>query len=378
MKLPLYGLMLAALLAAPAAQAGGRKPKPLYNESSPDATATPVPVETAAEPPAEEPAAEPPRQEKGDAQPVYLAEVSNPNDFVLFANGGGWDGNWFVGYNTCWVSKLPAAPAGEYKRAFIGAKLGRMKTESIPGRPSWEKRPIPGEVNIAVAQEPLWPQSRRFVLTETGAIPLEGDAENAVEGVGESNWFWVEVPVRFVSTERENYVALYSPTPALSKAARAPVLAAAPGDTRQNTWLNSTVKGEPPFNREDALKTPVTYFEPAIAIKLVPVNREEVEVRLRRRPPEDDHLLEDKVELSADVHGKGIQSVWVEYSTDTRVWRPAGLPLSGAPYIFTVKRGQLLEGANRVRVAATDVLENKGVSETLTFHVPPAAPAKKR
>src|SRR4051812_24400091 len=63
--------------------------------------------------------------------PVFVAKASNPNDYSLFANGG-WDGNWYVGYNTCWIKKLPAIPLGHYARAYIGAKLGRMKLNSNP------------------------------------------------------------------------------------------------------------------------------------------------------------------------------------------------------------------------------------------------------
>src|SRR5438552_1865059 len=59
--------------------------------------------------------------------PVFVAQIPNPNDYVLFANSG-WDGNWYVGYNNGWVKKLPAVPNGNYARAYLGAKLGRMKT----------------------------------------------------------------------------------------------------------------------------------------------------------------------------------------------------------------------------------------------------------
>ncbi|HRY28790.1 MAG TPA: hypothetical protein P5079_01995 [Elusimicrobiota bacterium] len=313
-----------------------------------------------------------------DKSPVYLTEISNPNDFVLFANGG-WDGNWYVGYNTCWVSKLPPAPPGEYKSAFLGARLGRMKTESVPGRPPWEKRPIKGFINMAVADEPLWPQSRRFRLTETADIPLEGDAENAVEGVGESRWFWVEVPLKFISFEEDNYVALFSPSEALSSSARAPVLAAAWGDTRQNTWLNSTVKGEPPFTSTDALKTPVTYFEPAIAIKLVPVNDRRPDIRLLETP-EEGATVQEKIFVSASVSGRDMAGVWVEFSTDTKNWRRAGSFLAIAPYVFTVKREQLLEGTVRLRVAAEDVMGNRAQSPIFSVRVPPppSEPPKKR
>src|SRR4051794_30165180 len=41
--------------------------------------------------------------------PVFMADLANPNDFSVFANGG-WDGNWYVGYNTCWIQKLSVPP----------------------------------------------------------------------------------------------------------------------------------------------------------------------------------------------------------------------------------------------------------------------------
>jgi hypothetical protein len=303
-----------------------------------------------------------------------LAELPNINDFVLFANGG-WDGNWYVGYNNCWVSKLPPPPPGNYARAFLGARLGRMKTEPIPGRPSWERRPIPGEVDIAVSHEPLWPQSRRFLLADTRDIPLEGDAENAVEGVGEGRWFWVEVPLKYVSLESDNYVTLFSPSEKLSDAKHSPILAAGWGRSSEaNTWLNSTVQGEPPFQREDALKTGVSYFEPAIAIRLVAADAGSVSVTLND-PPASDTVLEDRLVLSASVQGTDVELAWVEFSTDTRAWHRAGRALVGAPYDFTVKREQLIPGEVYLRAAARDSRMNLGHSDTVSVRVPEPAPA---
>jgi hypothetical protein len=313
--------------------------------------------------PAQEDAAVPPPA----PPPVFIAELPNPNDFTLFGNGG-WDGNWYVGHNTLWVSRLPPVPAGDYSRAFIGARLGRMKSEAIPGRPPWEKRPIPGEVDIAVAQEPLWPQSRQFLLTRTENIPLEGDAESAVEGVGESRWFWAEVPLKFLSRQKDNYVALFSPSEALSNAARAPILAAGNGDTRQNSWLNSSVKGRPPVSAAEVLKTTVTYFEPALAIKLVPPNENRVEVVLTAGPAAHP-VMKERLVLSATVHGRDVQSAWVEFSTDTRSWRQAAGALHSAPYVFTVRTDRLLPGENWLRAAAVDSWENRGTSEAVSVFV---------
>ncbi len=44
--------------------------------------------------------------------PLFIADLPNPNNFSLFANGG-WDGSWYVGFNTCWMQKL-AVPKGNY------------------------------------------------------------------------------------------------------------------------------------------------------------------------------------------------------------------------------------------------------------------------
>jgi len=123
--------------------------------------------------------------------PVYLAELSNLNDYLLFANGG-WDGNWYAGFNVCWMKELPIPAAGDYIRAFVGAKLGRMKTRPIAGKPVWEREPIPGSLYISVNSTPSWKQSNSYFLVDARDIPLEGDAENALEGVGESRWFWLK------------------------------------------------------------------------------------------------------------------------------------------------------------------------------------------
>ncbi len=299
--------------------------------------------------------------------PVYLSLLDNLNDFVFFANGGGWDAKSYIGYNMCWVVKLPPAPAGDYEKAFLGAKIGRMKMEPIPGRPKWEKRPVRGSINIAVASEPIWPHSQRHLLAKTVDIPLEGEKTDAVEGVGESRWFWVEVPVKSISSTQSNYVAVFSPSKSLYGAARCPILAAGPSDQNVNAWLNNSVKGQPPFNSRETLKTKV-HYKPAVAVKLVPSNNKQVKVSLREKPLPDT-VIEDKIVFSASVLGEDIQNAWVEFSTDTKNWIRATSPLWNAPYIFTVKRARLLEGDNQVRVTAVDAWENRGFSESVNIKV---------
>src|ERR1019366_3882117 len=157
--------------------------------------------------------------------PVFVAQVSNPNDYSLFANAG-WDGNWYVGYNNGWVKKLPPIPKGDYARAFIGAKLGRVKTLPPVGRPP-QFNPVPGEIWMAVSSTPVWKADQRMKLTSTEDIPLEASAEYALENVGESEWFWAEVPLSCVNFSGDNYLLLWSRSPALISVSSAPILAAA-------------------------------------------------------------------------------------------------------------------------------------------------------
>ena len=54
-----------------------------------------------------------------DELPLIVSELENPNDFELFANGG-WTGNWYIGNNHAWISKLRAVPErNKYKKALI-------------------------------------------------------------------------------------------------------------------------------------------------------------------------------------------------------------------------------------------------------------------
>ena len=182
--------------------------------------------------------------------PVIIAEVENLNDFALFATSG-WDGNWYVGYNHAWITKLPEAPEGNYAKAYLGAKLGRAKNvirrqlerarnhlERLKNLPK-EKReasakqlkyesfkeiskkikelekklssPHSGKIYIGINSSPQWDKKHSFFLVSEKDIPLEGDPEEALEEVGEARWFWVEVPMSLVSFDKENYVAIWSP-----------------------------------------------------------------------------------------------------------------------------------------------------------------------
>lgn len=299
--------------------------------------------------------------------PQILTPLGNLNDYPLLANGG-WNANWYVGYNTSWVHRLPAASSGAYARAFVGAKLGAMKTEPVPGRPTWERRVVPGEIAVALAPEPFWPQNKRYLLTMTDDIPLEGDPDNGLDGVGEARWFWAEVPLKAVSFTGDNYVALYSPDAALKDAKRSPILAAGLSNGVVDTWLNNFVRGQPPINSSDALKTPLVSYEPAVAIKLVPAREERPRLAWRRAPAREAEIA-GRVALEAEVEGADVECAWLEVSTDTRAWRRIGRRAYGAPYVFTVSPDVLPRGLVHVRAVAKDFWESRGATPALPLRV---------
>src|SRR4051812_49037050 len=86
--------------------------------------------------------------------PTILSLAPSLQDYGRFADGGP-DDNWYVGFNNAWIVKLPPAPAGEFARAFVGAKLGRAKTRALAAKP-WLREKIPGKVYIGVSQTPSW------------------------------------------------------------------------------------------------------------------------------------------------------------------------------------------------------------------------------
>ena len=92
--------------------------------------------------------------------PAYVALGPNLNDFDRFADGGP-DANWYVGYNNAWIVRLPPAPAGDFPRAFIGAKIGRAKTRPNPKKP-WLRELIPGKIYIGVSQNPWFSTEQSF------------------------------------------------------------------------------------------------------------------------------------------------------------------------------------------------------------------------
>jgi len=339
--------------------------------------------------------------------PVIIAEVENLNDFGLFATSG-WDGNWYVGYNHAWVTKLPEAPKDSYTKAYLGAKLGRAKNvirrqlerarshlERLKNLPEEQREasakrlkygnfkeiskkikelekklssPHSGNIYVGINSSPRWDEKRSFFLISEEDIPLEGDPEEALEGVGEAKWFWVEVPLSLISFDKQNYVAIWSPDENLNSAQVAPILASAWGSNEVNTWLDQESEGKPP----SSLTRSVTIFEPALAIKLVPPNHKMVSVEIL--DISDGQEVKEKVVVTASVSGGDIVRAWLEISRDkssNRIqgWVRTGRPVFGAPYSFTLDPGKLEQGIHYLRVGAEDFWGNFGYSRSIKILV---------
>lgn len=298
--------------------------------------------------------------------PVYCAELSNLDDYRLFANSG-WDGNWYAGFNVCWMEELPAPPTGTYTRAFVGAKLGRMKTRPVAGKPSWEREAIPGSIYISLASTSAWKQNQGRFLADTQDIPWEGDAENALDGVGEARWFWAEVPITAVNLNGPNYAALWSPTEYLVSTASSPILAAGWGSQKVNSWMNNDVRGYPPM--KDALKTPINVFEPAIAMKFIPAGSEQ-DITVAVSSVADGRANTANKTFTCSVSGINIERTWLELSPDNGAsWTKHGRAAYTAPYQFTLKADSLPSGKFKVRAVAEDVWGNRGSSSPLEIIV---------
>ncbi|OGS20294.1 MAG: hypothetical protein A3J83_04970 [Elusimicrobia bacterium RIFOXYA2_FULL_40_6] len=304
--------------------------------------------------------------------PVYLSELPNINEYDIFANSG-WDGNWYVGYNVCWIEKIsniPKSPTDFYRKAYIGAKLGRAKVRPVEGKSSWEKEPIPGDIYIGVSSTSSWKSNSRYFLASSLDMPIEGDMMNAQSGTGEARWFWAEVPIDQINLEGPNYIALWSPTDYFTARDTAPILCGGWGTkgAETNTWLNNEIEGAPPIDPADSLKTPISVFEPAIAMKLIPAKTEQ-EIKIQVFEVKDGKKGTPNKTIVASVEGNQIEKTWLEYATMASAYQRIGAFLYNLPWIFTLNPEKLPKEKIFVRVAAEDVWGNRGYSQNVEMIV---------
>lgn len=282
--------------------------------------------------------------------PTYLSLAPTLADFTRFADGGP-DGNWYIGFNNAWIVQLPPAPAGEFARAFIGARIGRAKTRPNANKP-WVREMISGKVYMGVSQSAAFTSEQSYFLAETADVPVENDPANAVEGVGAAEWFWAEVPLNMISFTRPNFLIVWSPTKTFVQASSAPILAAAAVEERAeepHAWNNGAISGVPPRMASQALRTPMANFHPALAIKLVPPTQGEVAIsdfkyeRLGRRGV-----------ASFSVAGEDVTEAWVESSRDQLDWARATRYARKPPFTFPFPADRAPAPGAYLRAAARD------------------------
>lgn len=264
-------------------------------------------------------------------QPVFISLAESIHDFGRFADGGS-DSNWYVGFDNAWVVKLPPIPEGAWAHVFLGAKLGRAKTVPRRDKP-WEHRILPGKVYIGISQRPAFSSEQSFFLAETTDIPVEPHESIFLPGVGKSEWFWAEVPRSLVSSDRSNYLIVWSPNREFRSADSAPILAAAdssPAGEEPHAWNNHQIQGVPPRQEEGALPVPIT-LKPGMAIKLVPSSGARVSISAFSV-----ETVAGRVLARFSAEGRDVELAWVESSEDQLEWNRVSAYRRSPPYIFSV------------------------------------------
>lgn len=288
--------------------------------------------------------------------PQYISLEPDITQYYQYANGG-WDGNWYVGYNSCWITKLPPIITKSYKKAYIGAKLGRAKTTRSEDKP-WLSVPVEGKIFMAISQDAGFDSQDTYLLVENSDIPTEAPKNGASLMAGNSQWFWVEVPIEKISIYRANFIALWSDARQFASSESSPIVAGA--NTNGNggsAWLYRSGKGTPPREASKAPEIPLKGIAPAVAIKLVPANNEKIDVDMEVNEEND------KFVAKFDVKGRNIYRAWLEISYDGFHWNKLSHYMFNPPYVITLYKRDMPDAGFYIRAAACDTLENRGYSE---------------
>ncbi|OGS13044.1 MAG: hypothetical protein A2234_09595 [Elusimicrobia bacterium RIFOXYA2_FULL_58_8] len=298
--------------------------------------------------------------------PVYHALEKDLGKYYLYADGG-FHADWYVGYNNCWVVKLPPVTAAPFARAFIGAKLGRSKIMSWPM--AWDPRPIPGKIYLAINSEPVFNSENMYFLVDAADIPREPLPNDHLEGVDSARWFWTEIPLSRLSIEKPSYMALWSSSRYFIASSSSPIVAAAKSDsTEEDVWLSRSVKGNPPSG-DGVFDIPVSGLKPAIAVKLIPAN--EYKVFIKGFMAELDAR---SITASFAVVGEDIRAAWLEVSYDKFDWQRVTRYMFKAPYFWSFGREEISRDMFYLRAAAVDNLENTGYSKEVVVPAAGRAP----
>lgn len=293
--------------------------------------------------------------------PEYVSMLKDLNRYDMYANGG-WDGNWYVGYNSCWIVRVPPAPEGAYAKAYIGAKLGRSKSVPLPDKP-WERAAIAGKIMMAVGSSPSFTSQQSFLLVENQDIPREAGPKETLKEAGSAQWFWAEIPLSAVSFNQPNYLALWSVSEQMTGSETSPIVAGAEAKSLQGpaAWVNRSMMGTPPRDTDTALETPISGLLPALALKLIPRSVLPVKVENLNMA-----VGENGAFVSFNAIGQDLRAAWVEISFDRFDWQRVSPILYHPPFTFTLPKDVIPENDRYfIRGVAVDSLETHGYSREM-------------
>jgi len=292
----------------------------------------------------------------------FIAELPTPGEFELFANGG-WTGNWYIGYDQGWISQLPPVEVSGWNKAYIGAKIGRAKTaqqmeervSSDSGNAGEHVGPYSIYIGVSASREIRPPG---VILVKTDVIPLEGSQTMALENVGQSRWFWAQIPLSDLNTSGSNFIHLWSPDKELADATVSPILAGGLGSNeRENSWL---VKGGGDNSDIKVIK----FFEPAIAIKLVGTDVPSPRVRIAGF---ESHPVDPaKYTVKAEVWGRMITSFGIQIDSGDG-WKDYPSRIYDPPYNMSFTFKDLPKGKYKLRCLAVNWWESVGYSNPRDF-----------
>lgn len=321
-----------------------------------------------------------------DIYPIYITGSVPLNEYTLFANTG-WDGNWYVGTNMCWIKKFKKEflPNKEdFSKLYVGVKLGRAKTISKPNLPPWEKEVIEGNIYIGISSTPTWKAEQRYFLCKISDIPTEGDWDNALPTTGEARWFFTEVPLEKIDTNKDIYVCVYSNTPNLLSVSSSPILAGGWRERYQKesyVWLNNEINGSPPIDPSNSLKTQIRAFDPAIVLKFIPLGAENFPVKIKIVQITDGRPDTDEKVFYIKPLTPNIQCIWMEISADKENYTKISKYQYNEPFVFNLNTNMIpkeVVGDFYLRFAAKDIFENIGYSEELQLNIKREQPEKQK
>ncbi|MGC9070423.1 MAG: hypothetical protein ACP5IO_03830 [Elusimicrobiales bacterium] len=291
--------------------------------------------------------------------PTYVSLINDLNMYYMYANGG-FHADWYVGYNNAWIVKLPPIDTSGYVKAFIGAKLGRAKNVSYPSATDLE--PFKSKIFTSISNSPKFPQ-KVYVLCESSDIPLEPLEEESIRWVDSSKWFWTEVPLKVISSQKDNYVAVWAESPNLNSSQTSPIIAAGYlDDGKENVWVNTSIKGSLSM-LENSLETPISGMKPAIVIKLIKENDYRVVIKNFSYDKNSDlHSFSWNV-IAADA-----EKSWLEISFDKIKWDKFSRYIFYPPYSISFKNTEIPQDVFYIRACATDIFENTECSSYVSVN----------